>query len=91
MRNELELVPVTALRTRAIDVLDAVEDRGGPFFVTRHGRPVAVLLSVSSYERLERDRLLLRALALGEMESVAGEGCDLEDVLADAESLLAEN
>ena len=45
-------------------------------------------MSVEAYERTESERLLLRRLAKGEAEIAAGEGYDLDSVLADADRLL---
>lgn len=64
---------------------------GSPVVLTRRGRPVAALLSMEWLENLQRDRELLRRLALGELESAAGEGVDLEAVLEDCRMLLEES
>ena len=64
---------------------------GSPVVLTRTGRPVAALLSMEWLENLQRDRELLRRLALGELESASGEGVDLEAVLEDCRMLLEES
>jgi prevent-host-death family protein len=64
---------------------------GVPIVVTRAGRPVAVLLSVDAMRGLQRERALLRRLALGELESAAGDGEDLDAVLEDCRLLLEES
>jgi prevent-host-death family protein len=64
---------------------------GEAVIVTREGRPVAALLSIESLRTLQRERELLRRLALGELESAAGEGEDLESVLEDCRLLLEES
>jgi hypothetical protein len=46
--------------------------------------------NMESLERSELDKELFRLLALGEREIEAGEGYDLEAVLAEADALLAE-
>jgi PHD/YefM family antitoxin component YafN of YafNO toxin-antitoxin module len=55
----------------------------------KRGRAAAVLLSTESYERAEPERQLLRLLANGEREIAKGKGFELEDVLGDADALLA--
>jgi prevent-host-death family protein len=65
--------------------------RGDPVILGRGGRPVAALLSIESLQTLQRERELLRRLALGELESAAGEGEDLESVLEDCRLLLEES
>jgi prevent-host-death family protein len=89
------------MRTRPISVTDlarspasaiqgAVAD-GHPRLVTRRGRPVAVLLDLATFRRLGNDLELLRRLALGEVESAAGRGHAMAEVLADCDLLLEEN
>ena len=75
-------------------VTSRVADRaaaGSPAILTRGGLPVAAIVSVESLLALERDRDLLRRLALGELESAAGEGEELAAVLEDCRLLLKES
>lgn len=64
---------------------------GDPVLLTSGGRPVAAVVSIEWLEALERERELLRRLALGDLESAAGEGDDLEAVLDDCRLLLEES
>lgn len=64
---------------------------GQPVIVTSRGRPLAAVVSVDSLTALERDRELLRRLALGDLESAAGEGEDLKSVLFECRLLLEES
>jgi len=64
---------------------------GEPVILTRDGGPVAALVSIESLRVLQRERELLRRLALGELESAAGEGEELESVLDDCRLLLEES
>jgi PHD/YefM family antitoxin component YafN of YafNO toxin-antitoxin module len=57
--------------------------------ITQRGRAAAVLLSMEAYERSERERQLLHLLARGEQEIAAGKGFDLDEILAEADALLA--
>ncbi len=90
MGKILNIIPVIDLRQDAAKVLKRLRDSKEPFVITQRGRAAAVLLSVEAYERSERDRELLRLLAKGEKEIEAGEGYDLDSVLAEADALLAE-
>jgi len=83
------IIPISDLRQDAAKVLKQVRASREPIIITQRGRAAAVLLSVESYERSERNKELLRLLALGEREIDAGEGHDLENVLAEADALLA--
>jgi len=76
------------------DVVGAAVEQalsGEPVILTRDGGPVAALVSIESLRVLQRERELLRRLALGELESAAGEGEELESVLDDCRLLLEES
>jgi prevent-host-death family protein len=90
MGKLLNIIPVSDLRQDAAKVLKRVRDSKEPLVITQRGRAVAVPLSVEAYERSERDRELLRLLAKGEKEIEAGQGYDLDSVIAEADALLAE-
>ena len=84
------IVPISDLRQDAAKVLKRVRASREPLIITQRGRAAAVMLSVESFERSERDKELLRLLAMGEREIAAGKGYDLDAVLAEADALLAE-
>ncbi len=85
-----EIIPVTDLRQGAAAVLKRVQSSSQPLVITQRGRAAAVMLSVDAYERGERERQLLRLLVRGEQEIAAGGGYDLDEVLAEADALLAD-
>jgi prevent-host-death family protein len=89
MANIPDIVPITDLRQDAAAALNRVKSSRQPVVITQRGRAAAVLLSLESYERSERERQLLYLLARGEQEITAGKGFDLDDVLAEADALLA--
>ena len=90
MGKLLSIIPVSDLRQDAAKVLKRVKDSREPVVITQRGRAAAVMLSVEAFEESERDRELLRLLAKGEREIEAGEGHDLDSVLAEADALLAD-
>ena len=79
MGRLLDIIPVSDFR-----------DSKKPLVITQRGRAAAVMLSVEAFEQSERDRELLRLLARGEREIEAGEGYDMDSVLAEADALLSE-
>ena len=83
-----EIIPITDLRQDSSAVLKRVRASRQPLIITQRGRAAAVLLSVEEYERGETERQILRLLARGEKEIAAGEACDLDDVMAEADRLL---
>ena len=90
MGKLLNIIPVSDLRQDAAKVLKQVKDSREPVVITQRGRAAAVMLSVEAFEQSERDIELLRLLAKGEREIEAGEGHDLDSVLAEADALLSE-
>lgn len=84
------MIPVSELRQETAAVLEGIRSNGGPIVITQRGRAAAVLVSVDQYEHDERQLDLLRALSLGEHELQAGLGYDLDDVLGEADDLLAQ-
>jgi prevent-host-death family protein len=85
-----EIIPVTDLRQDAAAVLKRLQTSQEPLVITQRGRAAAIMLSVDAYERGERERQLLRRLVRGEQEITAGVGHDLDEVLAGADALLAD-
>jgi prevent-host-death family protein len=84
------IIPVTDLRQDAAAALKRVRTSKQPVLITQRGRTAAVMLSVEAYERGEHERRVLRLLARGEREIAAAKGYDLDDVLAEADRLLAD-
>jgi len=83
-----EIIPITDLRQDSSAVLKRLRSSRQPVIITQRGRAAAVMLSVEEYERSEDERQILRLLARGEKEIAAGEGHDLDSVLAEADRLL---
>jgi prevent-host-death family protein len=88
MGKLLSIIPISDLRQDAAKVIRRVKDSKEPIVITQRGRAAAVMLSVEAFEQSERDRELLRLLAKGEREIEAGEGHDLDSVLAEADAIL---
>ena len=89
MARVLAIIPITDLRQDAAAALKRVKSSRQPVVITQRGRATAVLLSLEAYERSEQERHILQLLARGEQEIKAGRGFDLDDVLAEADNLLA--
>jgi prevent-host-death family protein len=82
-----DIIPVTDLRQDAAGTLRRVRATKHPLVITQRGRAAAVILSVEAYERAEHERQIL-LLARGERELRAGQGHELDEVLAEADRLL---
>ncbi|PYO48350.1 MAG: prevent-host-death family protein [Candidatus Rokuibacteriota bacterium] len=85
-----DIIPVTDLRQHAAAALKQVRATKEPLVITQRGRAAAVMLSVEAYERAERERHILRLLARSDREIRAGKGYALDDVMVEADRLLAD-
>jgi prevent-host-death family protein len=84
------IIPVSDLRQDAAAVLKKVRGSTEPVFITQRGRAAAVLMSIDAFEQSENQRELLMLFVRGEKEIASGMGHSLDNVLAEAEKLLAE-
>ena len=83
------IIPITDLRQDAAAAMKHAKSSRQPVVITQRGRAAGVLLSMEAYERSEHERELLHLLARGEQEIATGKGFDLDEVLAEADALLA--
>ena len=77
-------VSLTDLKVDPGRVVKQAPDADRPVLVTSHGRGVAVVQSVTDYERTEQERIFMRAVVAGLADLEAGR----EVSLADAKSRL---
>lgn len=80
-----DLRPLNDLKVGAGEIVGQVERTGRPVVLTRHGRGVAVILSLAAFEELQErvaDGDLRRALNDGEADIAAGRTARHEDVVA---------
>ncbi len=90
MGKLFNILPVSDLRKHAADILKKLRDNKETVIITQRGRAAAVMISVEAYEKAEQEKEMLRLLARGEKEIEAGEGYDLDTVLAEADSILSQ-
>ncbi|WP_130472798.1 type II toxin-antitoxin system Phd/YefM family antitoxin [Candidatus Magnetaquicoccus inordinatus] len=83
-----ETIPVSDLRHDAVAAINRLKHSPFPIVITQQGEATAVLMSIESYERDEKERALLRRLARGEQEIQNGIGYSLEEVFAEADAIL---
>jgi prevent-host-death family protein len=85
-----DIIPITDLRQDAATALKRVRATKQPLFITQRGRAAAVMVSVEVYERDEHERQILLILARGEREIRTEKGHDLDEVMGEADRLLAD-
>ena len=75
----MNVAPLTEVRDRLREVVDEVVETGDSYMITRHGRPLAVVLAHEDYESLIEtlnilsDDDTMAAIAEGEAELDDGE------------------
>ena len=89
MAKVTDMIPITDLRQGAAAALKRIRQSHQPVVITQRGRAAAVLVSIEVFQRAEQERQILGLLAKGEREIAAGRGFDLDDVLAEADEVLA--
>ena len=86
-----KIIPVSELRRDVSDVLKRLrKSKTEPVVITQRGHVAAVRLDIEEYERSQNERELLLCLARGEAEIQDGKGFTLQEVLADADSILVD-
>ena len=81
-----EIRPISDLKGKAGEIVNHVTQSGRPVVLTRHGRGVAVVLSVGEYEHLQaaaNQLRLIEALREGERAIDGGHVASHDDVLAE--------
>jgi len=51
----VKILPISDLRRKTSDVIQAVQEGGDAVYITQHGRPIVVLVEYARYERLLRE------------------------------------
>jgi prevent-host-death family protein len=90
MQKTPKIIPISDLRQDASGVIRRISTSREPLFITQRGRAAAVMVSMKEYENTQHELEILRLLARGEKEIEAGAGLSLEEVMAEADALLAE-
>lgn len=90
MQKTPKIIPISDLRQDASGVIRRISTSSEPLFITQRGRAAAVMVSMKEYENTQHELEILRLLARGEKEIEAGAGFSLEEVMAEADALLAE-
>jgi prevent-host-death family protein len=82
MRYSSQVKPISYLKANAAEILTTLGEQREPLVITQNGEAKAVLQDVASYEATQETLALLKVLALGQQEVVAGKVKPLSDVVA---------
>ena len=82
MRYSTHVKPISYLKANAAEVLTQLTAQREPMLITQNGEARAVLQAVASYEETPETLALLKILALGNQDLVAGKLKPVGDVVA---------
>ena len=80
-----DVKPLSDLKTKAGDIVRQAEETGRPVIITKHGRSVAVVLSVEAYDEyqmLAARAEMQRAIAEAERDVAEGRTVAHDEVVA---------
>ncbi len=77
-----KLVPVTEIKRKATEIIEALQQEQAPLLITEHGREAAILMDVASYRMQERKIALLEGIIKGQKAFSEGRILTHEDVMA---------
>jgi prevent-host-death family protein len=82
MRYSSQVKPISYLKANAAKVLANLAEQREPLVITQNGEAKAVLQDVASFEEAQETLALLKIVALGNQEVVAGKIKPVEKVVA---------
>jgi prevent-host-death family protein len=81
VRYSSQVKPISYLKANAAEVLAQLAEQRLPMVITQNGEAKAVLQDVVSYQETQETLALLKILALGNQDVVAGKVKPVEDVV----------
>lgn len=81
MRYSTQVKPISYLKANAAEVLAQLAEQRQPLVITQNGEAKAVLQDVASFQETQETLALLKILALGNQDVVAGKVKPVLDVI----------
>ncbi len=82
MSYSSQIKPISYLKANAAEVLARIAEDREPMIITQNGEAKAVLQDLASFEETQETLALLKILALGNQDIVAGKVKPAADVVA---------
>ena len=76
------LIPVTDMKRKATEIIQALQREQEPLLITEHGREAAILMDVTSYRMQERKIELLEGIIRGQKALTEGRTKTHDEVMA---------
>lgn len=87
MKYANNIKSISYLKNSAAKISEELESNGSPFFITQNGSATMVIESVQDYEDKEELLALLKILALGKKDALAGKGLSADDFLKELDAM----
>jgi len=78
---------ISYLKNNAAKISEELEGNSSPFFITQNGSATMVIESVHDYQEKEELLALLKILALGKKDALAGKGLSADDFLKELDAM----
>lgn len=78
---------ISYLKNNAAKISEELEGNSTPFFITQNGSATMVIESIQDYEDKEELLALLKILALGKKDALAGKGLAADDFLRELDAI----
>lgn len=82
MHYSSQIKPISYIKSNAAEVLARLAEQREPVIITQNGEARAVLQDVASFEETQATLALLKILALGNQDMIAGKVKPVADVIA---------
>jgi len=76
------LVPVTDIKRKATEIIEALQKDQEPLLITEHGREAAILMDVPTYRMQERKIAILEGIIRGQKALAEGRTLTHAEVMA---------
>ena len=81
MKLSSQIKSISYLKAHAAEIVRNMSDQGAPLVITQNGEAKVVLQDIKSYEQTQETMALLKILALGNRQIVAGNVETADDVI----------
>lgn len=87
MKYANNIKSISYLKNNAAKISEELEGNSSPFFITQNGSATMVIESIQDYEDKEELLALLKILALGKKDALAGKGLSADDFLKELDAM----
>jgi hypothetical protein len=82
MQATQQIKSISYLKSHAAQISESLAMNGTPFIITKNGKASVVVEGIHQYQDKENLIAMLKLVAMGEKDRLAGQGQNVEDVCA---------